>query len=138
MFFVFRRRERHPVYEQPAAPGHWQTEVKAMASDNEHITRHTPGPWGWTYDGSSDFSIGEADDPQAKPVASVHAWRDDFNRARANCALIAAAPDMLMALKEAIHEIALISKELEAGRDTTPNVDVVLRMYDAITKAEGK
>lgn len=31
----------------------------------------TPGPWTYTYDGSSDYSIGP-DDPQVNPVASVH------------------------------------------------------------------
>lgn len=32
----------------------------------------TVGPWGWTYDGSSDYSIGPKEDPQDKTIASVH------------------------------------------------------------------
>jgi len=58
---------------------------------------HTPGPWAWTYDGSKDYSIGEADDPQANAVAHVYAWQRNYDKARANCALIAAAPDLLEA-----------------------------------------
>lgn len=58
---------------------------------------HTPGPWGFTYDGSSDWSIGPADDPQARRIASV--WDRDDARAEANVRLIAAAPELLAALK---------------------------------------
>lgn len=63
---------------------------------------HTPGPWGWTYDGSKDYSIGSADDPQAKPVAHVYAWQRNYNQAEANCNLIAAAPDLLAALERVL------------------------------------
>lgn len=58
---------------------------------------HTPGPWGWTYDGSSDYSIGEARDPQAYPVA--HIWDRNDERAMANASLIAAAPELLAVAK---------------------------------------
>ncbi len=33
----------------------------------------TPGPWGWCYDGSSDWSVGPKDDPQGRQIASC--WR---------------------------------------------------------------
>lgn len=62
--------------------------------------KHTPGPWRWVYDGSSDYSIGEADDPQAKPVAGV--YDRNHKRAAANCDLIAAAPDLLEACKDLV------------------------------------
>ncbi len=58
---------------------------------------HTPGPWGATYDGSSDWSIGPEPDPQGNRVAGV--WDSSDDRAGANVALIAAAPEMLLMLK---------------------------------------
>lgn len=60
-------------------------------------TRHTPGPWGYVYDGSSTWSVGPYDDPQVGSVLTVYDRKDD--RARANARLIAAAPDMLTALR---------------------------------------
>ena len=33
----------------------------------------TEGPWGWTYDGSGDYSVGLAEDPQAERYASMWA-----------------------------------------------------------------
>jgi hypothetical protein len=58
---------------------------------------HTFGPWGYTYDGSSDWSIGPVADPQAEQVARV--WDKNDERARAKASLIAAAPEMLAMLK---------------------------------------
>lgn len=58
---------------------------------------YPPGPWDWTYDGSSDYSVGQADDPQAKPVAHVHSRNPD--RGHAICALLSASPDMVDALE---------------------------------------
>jgi hypothetical protein len=59
---------------------------------------NTPGPWGYTYDGSSDWSIGPADDPQGDGRVA-HVWDKNDERARANVSLIAAAPEMLAMLK---------------------------------------
>ena len=58
---------------------------------------HTDGPWGWTYDGSSDYSIGPEDDPQVNPVAHVHSR--DPQRGAEICDLLSAAPSMLTLLK---------------------------------------
>ncbi len=58
---------------------------------------HTPGPWGYTYDGSSDWSIGPEPDPQGDCVAGV--WDRNDDRARANVSLIAAAPELLAMLR---------------------------------------
>lgn len=62
-------------------------------------------PWGWTYDGSSDYSIGPEADPQGDDrVASV--WDKNDERARAKVSLIAAAPELLKMLKrhEYVHQ----------------------------------
>lgn len=34
----------------------------------------TPEPWGWCYDGSSDWSIGAANDPQVDSVCELHRY----------------------------------------------------------------
>jgi len=51
--------------------------------------KHTPTPWGYTYDGSSDWSIGPVNDPQSNPVMNV--WSKDDDKARANAGFIVRA-----------------------------------------------
>ena len=88
---------------------------------------HTPGPWAWTYDGSSDYSLGPAADPQVIPVATVYDYRArDASETEANLNLMAAAPDLLAALK-AIVEVTegIYRPDLEAAEL-------------AIAKAEGR
>ncbi len=62
---------------------------------------HTPGPWRSVYDGSSDWSIGEDEDPQANRIAGVRrrGGLDTWQEAADNARLIAAAPELLDALK---------------------------------------
>lgn len=71
-------------------------ELKAL------LEKATPGPWGWTYDGSNDYSVGRAEDPQAKRVAVVY---DPTERDGADAALIALlrnmAPDLLRVVEAA-------------------------------------
>lgn len=86
---------------------------------------HTPGPWAWTYDGSKDYSIGPAEDPQVDAVAHVYAWQRNDDRAAANCALIAAAPDLLAALESLLAECG--------GCD-----DARIAAEQAIAKAKGR
>lgn len=83
---------------------------------------HTRKPWGWVYDGSSTYSIGAADDPQGTMIASLR----DRNGARAvaHCNLIAAAPELLDALKYL----------LELGGDD----DRRIAAEAAIARAEGR
>ena len=62
------------------------------------------GPWGWTYDGSSGYSIGRAEDPQAFKVAGVNSRGHEIGTAL--CKLIAASPELASALvvaREAIN-----------------------------------
>ena len=37
---------------------------------DELLKKASPRPWGYTYDGSSDWSIGPKDDPQVSPKES--------------------------------------------------------------------
>ena len=57
-------------------------------------TKHTPGPWSTEYDGSIVMNRQIVSGPIAPESA-------DWEERRANARLIAAAPDMLMALKSA-------------------------------------
>lgn len=94
--------------------------------------KHTPGPWAYAYDGSSTWSIGEADDPQDKLVASI-GDRDDA-RATANARLIAAAPDLLKALEFCAQAIRT------AGLDTVKGgicAQAFAEARAAIAKARG-
>lgn len=91
---------------------------------------HTPGPWGFTYDGSSDWSIGPADDPQARRIASV--WDRDDARAEANVRLIAAAPELLAACKALSDALASRLGEFEM------EPAVLYEAYALIRKAEGQ
>ncbi len=102
---------------------------------------HTPGPWRSVYDGSSEWSVGPDEDPQDLRIATVQkcsVGQDGWHEAAANAMLIAAAPDMLAALKEL----------LAAGQfcvDSTDEVAAMLRLGNAtehanrvIAKAEGR
>lgn len=91
---------------------------------------HTLGPWGFVYDGFSAWSIGESDDPQWNSIAIVHrrGGLETWEEAADNARLIAAAPDLLHALK-CLHETGLV-REL----NTRENRGAL----DAIAKAEGR
>lgn len=68
---------------------------------------HTPGPWGFTYDGGGDYSIGPADDPQVDRIAHVAetmSGHGDWERRMADARLIAAAPDLLHACEAALND----------------------------------
>ena len=65
--------------------------------NRQSASKYTPGPWGYIYDGSSDWTIGEARDPQENPVA--HIWDRNDARAHANARLIAQAPTMLKIIR---------------------------------------
>ena len=88
------------------------------------VVGHTPGPWGWTYDGSSTYSVGLEADPQYPQIASI--WDRNDKRGTANARLIAAAPDLLTALKAIVNGTEGIYDE---DRDAAER---------AIAKAEGR
>lgn len=68
------------------------------------MNKQTPAPWGYTYDGSGTYSIGPAADPQGAAIAVIYDHDDE--RAKANARLIAAAPEMLAALRRAVVALA--------------------------------
>jgi len=100
---------------------------------------HTPGPWGWTYDGSSDYSIGPAEDPQVERI--VHVWASNRNqaateRAVADCNLITAAPDLLAAAKIGLKALTNLYEDyICLYPDEQAELDLVTA---AIAKAEGR
>lgn len=93
------------------------------------VTRHTPGPWKYRHwSNHSDrnplegFSISAAD-----RLVPTNTAEGDLYEAEANARLIAAAPTMLDALKD-----ALCSLEISGQSDY-----VIGRVRAAITAAEG-
>lgn len=94
---------------------------------------HTPGPWKAATAGSSIVGIPVVG-PKGRAIASLHfspegvPGREPYNAEQlANAQLIAAAPDMLAALKKIVSE----------GDFTAPEGMKRIAL-DAIAKAEGK
>lgn len=90
--------------------------------------KHTPGPWAFDID---RFEVVTGDDVSAR-IATVDADNAMHETALADLKLIAAAPDMLAALRSA--ELAV--EELCQGQDNANQCWVVLReIRDAIQLA---
>jgi hypothetical protein len=110
------------------------------------MAQHTPGPWRvfTTPDNSKVIGIGErTGDGIADCGFGV--WRGGSEEARANAQLMAAAPDMLAALKgvqpNAEEAIADASADLQEGSDNAGLRWIIARwqaVLDAIAKAEGR
>jgi hypothetical protein len=103
------------------------------------MTPHTPGPWKVVehYEDASTRKIGLHGCPaivSEKGVVVVHPEvgivTEDLSTAKANARLIAAAPEMLEALKECLEEITNPEEE------TWPHAQHVAKR--AIAKAEGR
>jgi hypothetical protein len=103
------------------------------------MSDYTPGPWGWTYDGSSTYSVGRAEDPQGFRVACIYDRRDD--RGMANARLIAAAPDLLEMLQRCA-ELLDDYSDIRDGDDGTPRPNRAMSLLQdveaVIAKAEGR
>lgn len=107
--------------------------------------KHTPGPWSIGAEGT-----GNMDHPCTIPVQSLDSryvaevWADVADKpAKANAALIAAAPELLEALKAARTNVAYAHQPENCGDHCRNNCrDCVLRntleeIDAAIAKAEG-
>lgn len=99
--------------------------------------KHTPGPWGR---GRSIYLRGDRDGPSFGWLMACEPGSPEDLEARANARLIAAAPDMLEALKE-YDRIMLAAwpggvAEMQACRDH-PAHDLWPQVRSAIAKAEG-
>lgn len=98
-------------------------------------TRHTPGPWTVNPHFNHGAEVRSLASVAWCSVASTHGASSsqsiDAAEARANARLIAAAPDLLEALEEAIRD----HDDFEDGRLSG---NTVATMYAAIAKAKGE
>jgi len=98
---------------------------------------HSPLPWGYCYDGSSDWSIGPADDPQENPACGV--WSKDDAKALADCKLICTAVnnhDRLLAFVRKVAEAKSCNchTNLEEAQQLIAGIESEVR----IAKPEGE
>ena len=94
---------------------------------------HTPGPWDW--DGY--IITADAGNPR-QPIATVNQFLPEFRaEGAANARLIAAAPELLAALKGLVGEINNLVEEgtLPDGAYVHPSM---VAAKNAIAKAEGR
>ena len=105
--------------------------------------QHTPGPWGWECK-EADWVVDTGGDNTVQPVGPkgklpvclvvVNAsWGKD-HILDANAHLIAAAPDLLDALK---HLLAFVEEHTATGEVIPPHTMEHVRSRAAIAKAEG-
>lgn len=107
---------------------------------------HTPGPWSWQYTDENGECFVIAKNIGGL-VGAALPWpteidERDFRRVIANASLIAAAPELLDALKSAAAAIGDWSRPTGANGMTSASLDHPLMKaqraaYDAIAKAEG-
>lgn len=93
-------------------------------------TTHTPGPW--IHSGGQIYP-----DATAPTIAMIPSFDKKDQEQQANARLIAAAPELLEALRGCIDELELHKKFAEQTGDT----DLIYRLnaaWDAVIKAEGK
>ncbi len=115
------------------------------------MNAHTPGPWAAVYDGSGTWSIGPEGDPQGECIAGVRgpgvfSKGDRFEHAAANARLIAAAPELLEAMKVILggFEKGIFVRDI--SRDDDPlwalgcaiQIAALAKAQAAIAKAEGR
>lgn len=97
------------------------------------MSKHAPGPWAIEFDG--DEQPRRIVDRDGEHVTYIDGSRYHDNRedpeALANCALIAAAPELLSALKDCLEGMA------EQGVELCEHI-AVAKARAAIAKAEGK
>ena len=118
--------------------------------------KHTPGPWKTSRaklpsDGAYDYAIGADFGGQTLAIAEAFGRVDDniylYPDAEANAHLIAAAPDMLEALKECADDLQSEIDEryppfiLEYPgfvQKRNNDMEIVIKARAAIAKAEGR
>jgi hypothetical protein len=106
------------------------------------MTQHTPGPWKMDAmrDGAGHNMITVDQDikgPYREICRSYDIEPDDLEETKANARLIAAAPEMLDALK-AMREALLLWKEFAPLAWDTADVIAIDKANKAINKAEGE
>lgn len=111
--------------------------VKARAADFEakraqQQARHTPGPW--TFD--DNMGCRDIRGADGKPIASTHGLAND-DEDQANARLIAAAPELLAALKTALKCIEYC-REHHPDAQSGTGFPVEIELRAIIAKAEGR
>ena len=99
------------------------------------MSKHTPGPWQYAFEGGTVAFIVEAD---GTAVAKISTTENStaHNRLPANAQLIAAAPDLLETL-QAIESAANYAKD-NPRKQTDKLFDILELSRAAIAKATGK
>ncbi len=117
------KREREPVVDK----------------GGEEVSKHTPGPWEYltetTYAGDYPYGVGHKVKMGNELLTiSCHGYGADefFEEAAANARLIAAAPDLLEACKDALPLLWWMAKRYVGDNCTTWE-----KVKAAIEKAEG-
>lgn len=104
-------------------------------------SEHTPGPWKVLMHGKAAYvtmHIGKAGLPASATGDAEFAIQPYIrpDEATANARLIAAAPDLLAALKTARNQIVALG--IEAGHSADAAVGIAAHVDAAIAKATGK
>lgn len=92
---------------------------------------HTAGPWSVDYEGPAHLSI---EDRAGRVLAFCNLQSEDGDEDEANARLIAAAPDLLAALRE----VEMLSEHPDASRGNSKVHFVLHRARAAIAKTEGR
>lgn len=109
-------------------------DVVRMADDQAKGS-HTPGPWNISKEGY--IGCGEyGNNPVVAKVAQFFG-PGDRQRYESDQRLIAAAPDLLLAVKVAENELTLMEREFRAVHSDTRSVALPM-LRAAIAKAEGR
>ena len=113
-----------------------------MSDNHDYVAGHTPGPWVIYDDGpdGSDVILAHIDE-ENYDIAYIAADERPEDEKKANARLIAAAPDLLEALRAAVEYLgcALRGANLKAtGYDREAGVEEYQAALAAIAKAEGR
>ena len=109
-----------------------ETAEPAEFRESAPKTEHTPGPWKAQDESNYSAPIIEGD---GRPVAEVYG--DGLEQRKANARLIAAAPDLLEALKTLFRECAMVHKHWGENCNQAAADAAVTKANAAIFKAEG-
>lgn len=104
------------------------------------MSKHTPGPWTWNEDFEGLRGASNADVLNYADYEGM--WLSDYKGCRqANARLIAAAPDLLIELRQAVIQMEMAAECIENRRydEALLHVSSLMRSKRAaITKATGE
>ena len=88
-------------------------------------TKHTPGPW--TFNEKTDCIQSEHPDHRFSLIAKV-ATGEDIREEHANARLIAAAPEMYEALKNALNTIRALTEDYDTRQSFIKGQELIARV----------